>query len=119
MSSDAPSTRGTVVCLLTTPRGDADSIADAVIERKLAACVNIVASVKSVYWWKGKVEQDEEALLVLKTTSSAVGRIDDLLRTVHPYENFELISFAADGGSHAYLDWIVDSVEKPQQKARS
>jgi periplasmic divalent cation tolerance protein len=76
-----PSTQGTplqapdaVVCLITTPQPDAHSIASTVIDKKLAACVNIVPLVQSLYWWEGKVEQDEEALLVVKTTRATISQ---------------------------------------------
>lgn len=100
----------TVVCLVTTPQADASSIASAVVERRLAACVNVVPLVRSVYRWEGKVEQDEEALLIVKTTRASVAQIDTLLRTVHPYDTFELVALDIVGGNHPYLDWIVASV---------
>lgn len=100
-----------VVCLLTAPQGDAHTLAVSIIERQLAACVNVVPLVQSVYRWKGKVEQDEEALLVLKTTRAAVARLDALLREIHPYEVFELVVLDVVAGSHPYLNWIAGSVE--------
>jgi periplasmic divalent cation tolerance protein len=72
--------------------------------------VNVVPLVHSVYRWEGKVEQDEEALLVVKTTRACVTQIDDLLRTVHPYDTFELIALDIATGSHPYLTWIAESV---------
>lgn len=99
-----------VVCLITTPQPDARSIASTVIDKKLAACVNIVPLVQSLYWWEGKVEEDDEALLVLKTTRAAVSQLDEVLRAIHPYENFELISLDVVSGSHPYLEWIANSV---------
>jgi periplasmic divalent cation tolerance protein len=103
-----------VVCLVTTPQADARSIASAAIDKKLAACVNIVPLVHSLYWWDGKVEQDDEALLLVKTTRAAVSELDDLLRTIHPYDTFELIALDIVAGSHPYLDWIGGSVGRPR-----
>jgi periplasmic divalent cation tolerance protein len=100
-----------VVCLITTPQADARSLASTVIDKKLAACVNIVPLVQSLYWWEGKVEQDEEALLVVKTVRSMIPRLDELLQSIHPYENFELISLDVATGSQPYLEWIVSSVD--------
>jgi periplasmic divalent cation tolerance protein len=100
-----------VVCLITTPQADARSIAAALIEDKLAACVNIVPLVQSLYWWEGKVEEDDEALLVVKTTRASLSRLDELLGTIHPYDNFELISLDVVAGSHRYLTWIDSSVD--------
>ena len=68
-----------VVCLVTTPPERAQAIADALVEDELAACVNIVASVRSVYRWKGTVERDEESLLVVKTTSDALEALREAL----------------------------------------
>jgi periplasmic divalent cation tolerance protein len=109
-STVAHSGRTSVVCLVTAPQTDARSIASAVIDNKLAACVNIVALVQSLYWWEGKVEQDDEALLVVKTTRAAVSGLEELLRTIHPYDTFELIAFDIVAGSQSYLEWIDKSV---------
>jgi periplasmic divalent cation tolerance protein len=121
-----PSTQGAplqapdaVVCLITTPQPDAHSIASTVIDKKLAACVNIVPLVQSLYWWEGKVEQDEEALLVVKTTRAAISQLDELLRTIHPYETFELIALDVVAGSRPYLEWIDSSVSRTDSSRRA
>lgn len=101
-----------VVCLITTPRTDARRIAATVVEKKLAACVNIVPHVESLYWWEGEVAQDDETLLVVKTTRTAISRLDELLRAIHPYDNFELIALDVVAGSSAYLAWILSSVDE-------
>ena len=102
-----------VVCLVTTPQADSSRIASAIIAGKLAACVNIVPAVQSLYWWEGKVEQDDEALLVVKTTRDAVSGLDALLRDAHPYDNFELVALDIGAGSHPYIAWIAESVARP------
>jgi periplasmic divalent cation tolerance protein len=102
-----------VVCLVTTPPDHANPIAEALVARELVACVNIVASVRSVYRWRGAVEHDEESLLVIKTTHAAVPALDDALAELHPYEVFELVAFNVAGGSADYLDWIGESVKRP------
>ena len=99
-----------VVCLVTTPPERADAIAGALVERELVACVNIVASVRSVYRWKGAVEHDEESLLVVKTTSDALEALREALAELHPYETFELVALDVAGGAPEYLDWIAQSV---------
>ena len=99
-----------LVCLVTTPPERAQAIADALVEDELAACVNIVASVQSVYRWKGAVERDEESLLVVKTTSSALEALREALAKLHPYETFELVALEVAGGAPEYLDWIARSV---------
>ena len=102
-----------VVCLVTAPPDQARPIAEALVERELVACVNIVPLVQSVYRWQGAVEHDDEALLVVKTTRAAVQPLTAALRELHPYENFELVALDVAGGAPAYLDWIGDSVRLP------
>ena len=99
-----------VVCLVTTPPDRARAIAEALVERELVACVNIVPLVQSVYRWQGAVERDDEALLVIKTTRAAVAPLTDALGELHPYESFELVALGIEGGAPDYLDWIADSV---------
>lgn len=99
-----------VVCLVTSPPDRAPAIADALVERELVACVNVVPLVHSVYRWQGAVEHDDESLLVMKTTAAAVGALTDALGELHPYENFELVAIDVAAGAPAYLDWIADSV---------
>jgi len=86
-------------------------IADALIERKLAACVNIVPHVQSIYRWKGKAEEAEEWLLWIRTTSAAFDRVRDLIRELHSYELPECLCLAVEDGSPDYLRWIEESVE--------
>jgi periplasmic divalent cation tolerance protein len=102
-----------VVCLITTPPDQARAIAAAIVGRELVACVNIVPLVHSVYRWEGEVQDDDEALLVVKTTSAAVGPLTEAVRELHPYENFELVALDIAAGAPAYLDWIGGSVELP------
>ena len=103
-----------VVCLVTTPPERARSIAEALVASELVACVNIVASVQSVYRWKGAVEHDEDALLVMKTTRAAVAALNDALAELHPYETFELVALDVAGGAPEYLAWISASVALPE-----
>ncbi|HWC25378.1 MAG TPA: divalent-cation tolerance protein CutA [Solirubrobacteraceae bacterium] len=102
-----------VVCLVTAPPERARPIADALVERELVACVNVLPAVQSVYRWKGAVEHDEEALLVVKTTRNALDALSDALAELHPYETFELVALDVAGGSRDYLDWITASVAPP------
>lgn len=99
-----------VVCLVTTPPADAERIATAAVKRELAACVNVVPLVGSVYRWQGAVQRDEEALLVVKTTLTAVPELERLLDEIHPYDTFELMALEVGAGSGRYLEWIAASV---------
>jgi len=99
--------------VLTTTESmiQARRIADALIEHKLAACVNIVPHVQSIYRWKGKAEEAEEWLLWIKTTSEAFERVRDLIRELHSYELPECLCLTVENGSPDYLRWIEESVE--------
>lgn len=98
-----------VVCLITAPPAEAEKIAAAMVERELAACVNIAPLVKSIYRWQGKVQRDEESLLLVKTTSTSVHALERLLEEIHPYDTFELVALDVAAGSAAYLEWIATS----------
>jgi len=99
--------------VLTTTESmiQARRIADALIERKLAAGVNIVPHVQSIYRWKGKAEEAEEWLLWIKTTAEAFERVRDLIRELHSYELPECLCLTVEDGSPDYLRWIEESIE--------
>ena len=84
----------------------ADRIARALVSERLAACVNRVPGVQSTYRWQGQVEQAEEVLLLIKTTSDRLGALTARLRALHPYELPELLAVEARAGLPAYLDWV-------------
>jgi periplasmic divalent cation tolerance protein len=90
---------------------EARKIAHALVERRLAACVNLVPQIESVYRWHDKVETATEWLLVIKTTAGMFARVSDTLHELHSYETPECIAIGIEGGSAAYLDWIGQSVQ--------
>ena len=102
---------GYVVVLVTASgREEAEKITAALLERRQAACVNIVPSVISRFWWKGQIDSAEEALLIIKTRQTAVA---DLIKTVqinHNYAVPEIIVLPITGGSEEYLNWIAGEV---------
>jgi len=101
-----------VLVLSTVGRAeDAERIARELVERRLAACVNVVPGVTSVYRWKGKVERDEERLLLIKTTGERLPALRETLIALHPYELPEAIAVPIEGGHQPYLDWLDDSVK--------
>lgn len=100
-----------VVCLVTAPPDRAHDIAEALVERRLAACVNVVAQMSSVYRWEGEVLRDDESLLIVKTTPAAVPAIEDELRRIHPYDTFELVALDVTAGAAPYLSWISEAVD--------
>jgi periplasmic divalent cation tolerance protein len=105
-----------IVCLITTPVDAARPIARAIVEARLAACVNIAPSVESIYWWDGAVEEGTEALLIVKTTRMAEPALLDLVRDVHPYEVFELVCLDIESGNAPYLEWIHSSVRLTEER---
>jgi periplasmic divalent cation tolerance protein len=87
-------------------RASADALARALVERRAAACVNILAPCTSVYRWKGAVETAEEYPLFAKTTRDRYSLLERVVRELHPYELPEIIAVPVGGGLPAYLDWV-------------
>lgn len=99
-----------LLVLTTCPdRATVGRIATALLEEKLAACVNEVPGIRSHYRWKGRIERDDEVLMLVKTTASAYERAETLIREHHPYELPEVIAVPLAAGSQAYLQWITES----------
>jgi periplasmic divalent cation tolerance protein len=100
------------VLVLTTIGADTDGhgLARTLVEEHLAACVNVLPVMTSVYRWKGQVEQDKEQQLIIKTTPDRVEALQSRLRELHTYELPEFLVVDADGGSSAYLAWVRESV---------
>jgi periplasmic divalent cation tolerance protein len=94
------------VVLITAPdRESGVKMARRLLERRLAACVNI-APVSSMYWWEGKIEESSEVLLVVKTTSERLGDLIREVRAIHPYKVPEIIALPITAGLADYLDWV-------------
>ena len=89
---------------------EAQKIAQALVERHRAACVNIVPRIQSVYRWQGKVEQAMEYLLLIKTTKARENQVQETIRELHSYELPECIAVLIESGSAEYLKWLADSV---------
>jgi len=102
-----------LLVITTCPNGAcADDIALHLVENQLAACVNQLPGVRSVYQWQGKVHADQEILLFIKTRADAYARLEEAIRARHPYELPEVIALPIVQGSAPYLAWINSLVEK-------
>ena len=100
---------GVLVCLCTCPdRATGQRIAEALVAEGLAACVNVLPGVHSVYRWQGGVEHADEVLLLAKTTRARMDALQARLLELHPYELPELLAVEAAGGLPAYLDWVAN-----------
>lgn len=104
-----PSPHQLVLC--TCPdQATAQNIAEQLVDKKLAACVNILPGVTSVYPWQGKRETTQEYLLLIKTTNEVYEMLEQTLTDLHPYELPEIIAVSVERGSAAYLGWINQQV---------
>jgi len=96
-----------LVVFVTTPTAErAAELARALVEERLAACGNVVPGLRSIYRWEGKVHDEGEALLVLKTTRARFESLRERVLALHPYEVPEVIALPIEAGSAPYLAWI-------------
>ncbi|HEX6690436.1 MAG TPA: divalent-cation tolerance protein CutA [Burkholderiales bacterium] len=102
----------TLLVLTNLPdRAAAERLADTLVERRLAACVNILAPCRSVYRWKDAVQHDEEHPMLIKTTAERYPEMEKALRAGHPYELPEIIAVPIERGLPAYLDWVASETK--------
>ena len=100
--------------LVLTTCGDeaaADALATALVEERLAACVNRVAGVASTYRWRGKIERERECLLLIKTTSARLQAVERVIRSTTGYELPEMLAVPVEAGSADYLAWLVAAAQ--------
>lgn len=113
-TTDAYNPGDSSICYVTTPNEEsAKKIARDLVTSKRAACVNIIPNIQSIYEWEGKVNEDDEYLLMIKTTTENVADLTKFVRENHPYSVAEVISVKIESGNPPYLDWIAKSVKKP------
>jgi periplasmic divalent cation tolerance protein len=111
-SSLLPAMGAIVIVTTVGTEEQANTIARELVSRRLAACVNIFSGVRSIYRWKGKVCQDGELVLVIKTLESEFEAVAEAIRELHTYELPEILAFAVTRGEPGFLSWIADSVDK-------
>ena len=96
-----------IVVFCTCPnRETAERIAQALVERRLAACVSLIPSVVSVYQWQGRLETEQETLMLIKTRNSRYSDLEKAIVSLHPYELPEIIAVPVEQGLDDYLDWV-------------
>ncbi|MFX1579138.1 MAG: divalent-cation tolerance protein CutA [Promethearchaeota archaeon] len=98
-----------IIALTTCPADIGNKLARILVERGICACVNVISTVSSVYIWKGKIVEDNESILLIKTTSSQQERLWDTIKKEHPYDLPEYIVLPIKWGSQDYLDWISEN----------
>lgn len=106
-----PATRAILVLTTAGSPEQAQAIAGALVERRLAACVNVVSNVCSVYRWKGELAREEEALLVIKTEATLFSQVQAAIRELHTYELPEVVAVQVADGDPEYLAWLSGSLQ--------
>ncbi|MFH0844913.1 MAG: divalent-cation tolerance protein CutA, partial [Pseudomonadota bacterium] len=86
--------------------GDAQEISRAVVEKRLAACAQVIGPITSTYWWKGKIEEEEEWICILKTREALYEDLEKTIREMHPYDVPEIVAVPIVTGSRSYLEWL-------------
>jgi periplasmic divalent cation tolerance protein len=99
-----------IVFVTTRDEAEAKRIGEQSVKEKLAACANVIPGISSTYWWKGKVEQAKEALLLMKTSEDKLDRLIARVKELHSYETPEVLALPAEKGSPEYLKWLDESL---------
>lgn len=102
-----------VVALTTFPADkDAEAFAKTLVDERLAACVNVLSAMRSIYTWKGVTESADECQLVIKTTRARVAELEARIKQLHPYDVPEFVVLSIDDGSQGYLTWLAESTSR-------
>ena len=100
-----------LIVLVTTPNAEESArIADALVSERLAACVNIVPAIESIYRWEGKVTRDHESLMIIKTTVQRYDELERRVKELHSYSTPEVIALRIERASEQYLKWMAESI---------
>jgi periplasmic divalent cation tolerance protein len=109
---NAASAESIAVFITAANKEEARRLAERLVETRLAACIQILPEMQSVYRWQGKLERQPEILLIAKTTSERFEELDREVRSLHSYETPEIVAVPITNGSESYLDWLRASVSK-------
>ncbi|MFC6081511.1 divalent-cation tolerance protein CutA [Sphaerisporangium aureirubrum] len=99
-------TRHFEVHVTTGTREEAEAICTTVVHRRVAACAQVVGPIRSVYWWEGEVQRDDEFLILMKTGAERLDDLVDAVKAVHSYTTPEIVAVPIEGGLADYLNWI-------------
>jgi len=100
-----------VVLMTAATNEEATRIAELLVNKKLAACVQILPEMQSIYFWKGEVQREKEVLLLAKSTRANFADLEREVRAIHSYETPEIIALPITAGSEPYLKWLTSSCE--------
>ncbi|MCD6341432.1 MAG: divalent-cation tolerance protein CutA [Thaumarchaeota archaeon] len=103
-----------IVVLITASSEESENIARRLLEERLAACVNIVRGIKSLFWWEGKIDEAQEALLIAKTRLDQMEKLIQAVKQIHSYSVPEIIALPIIARNMSYLTWISQNVRKPE-----
>ncbi len=100
------------VVFCTVPDADtAKALARLLVKERLAACCNVVPGLTSIYRWEGEIQEDQERLLIIKTTQRAYGDLEKRLKELHPYDVPEIIALPVEQGNSDYIKWVNENVQ--------
>ena len=100
-----------LIYITAKDKAEARKIGSELVESKLAACVNIIDNMNSMYVWEGKIQDDKEAILIAKTTEARVPQLIEMVKTLHSYDCPCIVSIPVSGGNKEFLDWIASEVK--------
>lgn len=106
-----------LIYITTSNAEEAERIGRALVESRLAACANILPTVRSLYWWEGSVQEDVETVLIAKTRESHVAALTEMVRGLHSYSCPCVVALPITGGNPAYLDWLAQETTLPKAGA--
>ena len=108
---------GAIIVFMTAANPEeARRLAELLIEKRLAACVQILPEIQSIYQWKGEIQRESEFLLLAKTTGERFVELERAVRAVHSYETPEIVALSVTASSEPYLKWLLEGVRSPAVK---
>ncbi len=113
-------TEQVIIAISSCPdEATAQRLASALVQERLATCVNRLRGATSTYFWDGRLQDEAEILLIIKTTAARLAKLDARLKVLHPYELPELVAIPATGGNEQYLEWVRSGVADETQRTET